>query len=51
MLEKVRLYVRSMTKGRLAKDDLKTKKVELKSNQSTPLAPAMTTTPRRQSQQ
>ena len=38
VLEKVRLYVPSMAKG-----DLEVKRVEPKSNQSTPLAAAMAT--------
>ena len=44
MLEKVRLYVQSMTKG-----DLEVKKVEPKSNQSASFAAAMATAPRCQS--
>ena len=40
VLEKVRLYVQSMTKG-----DLEVKRVEPKSNQSAPLAAAMEIAP------
>ena len=45
VLEKVWLYIQSTAKGGPAKDDLETKKVELKSNQSAPPTAAMVAAP------